>query len=176
MKVRQYREAVKQLPPYTSVEEIHKLHVPVGFYQREEKRLVRSISVNQVEYPSFMLCPSYTSPQGRSRYNDRRMFSYEDILHLRQSVVCQQEQEKEYRESVRYQRKTMTSSLRYDIMKRDGFRCCICGRSANDGVQLHVDHIIPVSKGGKTVRENLRTLCQDCNLGKRDKYDSEGYN
>ena len=62
------------------------------------------------------------------------------------------------------------------VMKRDGFRCVICGRSAKDGVTLHVDHIIPVSKGVKTEMSNLRTLCSDCNLGKRDKYDEFGVN
>lgn len=176
IKVRQYREAVRQLPPYTSADEIRRMHVPVGFYQREEERLLRSISSNPVEYPAFMLCPSYTSPQGRSHYHNERVFTYHEMLHFRQSSIYLREWENEYRESVQYQRKAMTPSLRYDIMKRDGFRCCLCGRSANDGVRLHIDHIVPVSKGGKTVRENLRTLCQDCNLGKRDKYDPEGCN
>ena len=71
------------------------------------------------------------------------------------------------------QRRLVTPSLRYDIMKRDGFRCVICGRGAEDGVKLHVDHIKPVSKGGKSTPSNLRTLCQDCNLGKSAKYDSD---
>ena len=44
----------------------------------------------------------------------------------------------------------------------------ICGRSpAKDmNIELHVDHIMPYSKGGETVIENLQTLCSDCNLGK----------
>lgn len=33
-------------------------------------------------------------------------------------------------------------------------------------MKLHVDHIMPISKGGKTEPSNLRTLCIDCNLGK----------
>ena len=70
----------------------------------------------------------------------------------------------------------MSASLRYDVMKRDHFRCTICGRSADDGVTLHVDHIKPVSKGGKTEMSNLRTLCDYCNLGKSDKYDPNGMN
>lgn len=62
-------------------------------------------------------------------------------------------------------------SLRYEVLKRDGFRCINCGRSpaTEVGVELHVDHIHPWSKGGKTVIENLQTLCSDCNLGKSDK-------
>ncbi len=34
------------------------------------------------------------------------------------------------------------------------------------GVELHVDHVIPWSKGGPTVFEHLQTLCNKCNLGK----------
>ena len=52
--------------------------------------------------------------------------------------------------------KNCSHSLRYDILKRDGFRCVICGRTANDGVKLHVDHIIPIAKVEKTVKENLQ--------------------
>lgn len=60
--------------------------------------------------------------------------------------------------------------LRYKILKRDNFKCCICGRNpANDPtIELHIDHIIPYSKGGETIESNLRTLCSDCNLGKSD--------
>ena len=77
----------------------------------------------------------------------------------------------------RRERSLMTDSLRYDVMKRDGFKCCICGASAKeDGIKLHVDHIIPVSKGGTTVMSNLRTLCNHCNMGKSDKYDENGLN
>ena len=63
----------------------------------------------------------------------------------------------------------MTNSLRYDVLKRDGFKCTLCGRTASDDITLEVDHIIPVSKGGLTELDNLRTLCYDCNRGKRDK-------
>lgn len=57
---------------------------------------------------------------------------------------------------------------RFLVMKRDNFKCCLCGASpAKDpSVVLHVDHIIPWSKGGETVVENLQTLCSNCNLGK----------
>ncbi len=75
----------------------------------------------------------------------------------------------DHKRMVAEQRRLMTDSLRYDILSRDGFRCKICGATSADGIKLHVDHIIPVSKGGKTVPGNLRTLCEHCNLGKRDK-------
>lgn len=58
--------------------------------------------------------------------------------------------------------------LRFLVLKRDNFACCSCGASpAKDpSVELQVDHIIPWSKGGETVIENLQTLCSKCNLGK----------
>jgi hypothetical protein len=65
-------------------------------------------------------------------------------------------------------RRTIPLGIRYRILSRDHFRCTVCGRSpATDvSVTLHVDHVTPLARGGKTVEENLRTLCADCNLGK----------
>ena len=74
-----------------------------------------------------------------------------------------------YEQTKEYQRLILTPKKRYEILKRDNFKCQICGRTQADGVKLEVDHIIPISKGGKTVDENLRTLCHDCNIGKSDK-------
>ena len=58
--------------------------------------------------------------------------------------------------------------LRWRILHRDRFTCCACGASPaiTPTVELHVDHVVPWSKGGNTVLENLRTLCSQCNLGK----------
>ncbi len=52
---------------------------------------------------------------------------------------------------------------RLEVWKRDLYTCKICGKS---GVELHVDHIIPVAKGGINDLSNLQTLCVLCNLGK----------
>lgn len=58
--------------------------------------------------------------------------------------------------------------LKWRVHLRDRFRCVACGRSPATelGVELHADHIVPWADGGKTVLENLQTLCKDCNLGK----------
>ena len=59
---------------------------------------------------------------------------------------------------------------RFKVMQRDDFKCQICGASpaTQAGVLLHVDHIVPVAKGGQATMDNLQTLCQKCNLGKSD--------
>lgn len=63
------------------------------------------------------------------------------------------------------ERKTLSKKLRFEVFKRDSFTCQYCGKSAPD-VVLEVDHIIPVSKGGKNTITNLITSCFDCNRGK----------
>lgn len=64
-----------------------------------------------------------------------------------------------------------TLSLRYQVIKRDNFKCVICGKSpSNDPkIELHIDHIKPYSLGGETEIDNLQTLCNYCNLGKSNK-------
>lgn len=64
----------------------------------------------------------------------------------------------------------VTRAMRYDVLRRDNFHCVRCGRGREDGVKLHVDHIVPVSRGGKSVMSNLQTLCEDCNCGKGNRY------
>lgn len=58
--------------------------------------------------------------------------------------------------------------VRFLVMRRDNFKCVVCGRSPSQelGVILHLDHRKPFSKGGETSFENLQTLCSTCNIGK----------
>ena len=114
---------------------------------------------SQPEYKRQQSQLEYERPQSQPEYEDS---------------WSQQEYEESWRQ---LERKKLTKSLRYDVMRRDRFRCRLCGRSSEeDGVKLEIDHIKPISKGGKTELNNLRTLCYDCNRGKRDKYDEYGPN
>lgn len=56
---------------------------------------------------------------------------------------------------------------RFFILQRDRFTCQYCGVKAQD-TPLHIDHIIPKSKGGTNSLNNLITSCINCNLGKKD--------
>jgi 5-methylcytosine-specific restriction endonuclease McrA len=62
-------------------------------------------------------------------------------------------------------RKALTKGLRFEVFKRDGFVCRYCGRKPPE-VVLHVDHLLPVSKGGENELGNLISACRDCNAGK----------
>lgn len=69
------------------------------------------------------------------------------------------------------QRTMMTKKLREAIKSRDDFTCCNCGNSTHKepNLLLEIDHIIPVSKGGRTEETNLQTLCWKCNRTKSNK-------
>lgn len=63
------------------------------------------------------------------------------------------------------QREAVSARRRFNLFKRDGFACQYCG-SKPPNVVLEIDHILPVSKGGKSVDHNLITSCFECNRGK----------
>ncbi|WP_428241550.1 HNH endonuclease [Gynuella sp.] len=65
-------------------------------------------------------------------------------------------------------RQPIPKGIRFEVFKRDSFKCQYCGASAPD-VLLHIDHIKPAAKGGTNDITNLVTACEGCNLGKSDK-------
>jgi len=65
---------------------------------------------------------------------------------------------------------TLTAQVVRDIKARAGGVCCYCGEDFEDG---HIDHILPVSRGGTNDPENLVYVCARCNLQKHDKTGEE---
>lgn len=53
------------------------------------------------------------------------------------------------------------------LFLRDNYRCQYCGKTGHPN-ELTLDHILPQSRGGKSVWENLVTSCQKCNTQKGD--------
>ena len=67
--------------------------------------------------------------------------------------------------SVRPTKERIPHKLKWKIWLRDNFTCQHCGSREN----LTVDHISPESKGGQTTKDNLQTLCRECNSKKGNK-------
>jgi CRISPR/Cas system Type II protein with McrA/HNH and RuvC-like nuclease domain len=63
-------------------------------------------------------------------------------------------------------RESISKRIRFNIFKRDGFRCSYCGAHPSDTILLEVDHIHPIAEGGSNSIDNLITSCKDCNRGK----------
>ena len=66
----------------------------------------------------------------------------------------------------------LSGSLRYEVLKRAGFRCELCGISADERA-IEVDHILPRKHGGKDDLTNLQALCFKCNANKGARDDED---
>lgn len=67
-------------------------------------------------------------------------------------------------------RRQLSAPMRRNIYKRDGLVCSYCG---TDQAPFHIDHIVPVSRGGESNPENLTVACVPCNRSKGVKLVSE---
>lgn len=61
-----------------------------------------------------------------------------------------------------------TPQMKEAIFRRDNYRCVVCGRGRQDGVEIHADHIRPRDLGGTNTIENGQTLCSQHNLLKKN--------
>ncbi len=58
--------------------------------------------------------------------------------------------------------------IRKAILEKDNYKCIVCGRGIDDGVELVVDHIKPMDVGGTNDINNGQTLCTEHNLMKKN--------
>lgn len=107
----------------------------------------------------------YRSNSGKINENIKTLITFLELVNIYNAW----QQGNKYCETQKRERRIMNDDIRYNVLKRDNFQCQLCGATAKDGAKLHVDHIIPVSKGGKTIMSNLQTLCDRCNIGKSNK-------
>ena len=143
-----------------------------AFQLCEKWTLSRKKLRKPITSPSINFIAFYISPQGRNRYWKEETYSFPELIDFYNEAIETNEQRKTRQYQIKIERAKMTDSVRYEILRRDNFRCQLCGSSAKDGVKLHIDHIIPVSRGGLTKRNNLRTLCDRCNMGKSDRLEN----
>ena len=151
----EYRQYLGDVPGYIMEEDEAGFYSRLGFAYIDE-------SVLTVEYKF-----SYTSGGGMVQRSFTVPMTEETIIELIKTL----ESKLTVSAFVKEQRLLMTKKLREFIKKRDNFTCCSCGNSthAEPNLLLEIDHIVPVSKGGYTVEDNLQTLCWKCNRAKSDK-------
>lgn len=146
------------------------INIPVKKYLYYENKIFTDLIFDKNNYITNVKLTAFYKSNGGNVYDSKyRTYSFNELVTFYQ----QWKNGNKYEESKKIERKIMNDDIRYNVLKRDNFRCKICGISAADGAKLHVDHIIPVSKGGKTVMSNLQTLCDRCNIGKSDKLNSD---
>lgn len=144
--------------------------IPMERYINYENKIFKNLVIDKNNIVTSIKLTAFYRSNGGNVYDSKYgTYSFNELVTFYQ----QWKNGNKYEESKKMERKIMNDDIRYNVLKRDNFRCKICGASANDGAKLHVDHIIPVSKGGKTVMSNLQTLCDRCNIGKSDKIETD---
>lgn len=152
---KEYQEYLTNVPDYVLKEDEPGFYSRLGFANINEDVLT-------VEYKF-----SYTSGGGMAKRTFTVPMTEDTIIELIKTL----EGKLTIKSFTKEQRALMTKNLRDLIKKRDNFACCNCGNSTylEPNLLLEIDHIIPVSKGGYTVEENLQTLCWKCNRAKSNK-------
>ena len=120
------------------------------------------LSPIEVPYPQYKF--QYTSAGGNSGQESAIELNTPTLEALSATLV----DKIRWTKSAAGQRALMTTKLRGQIKERDKYACLICGvsLSVEPHLLLEVDHIIPVSRGGLSVPDNLQTLCWKCNRSK----------
>ena len=144
-------------------------------YKSIEDDFIKELTLRPVTNVNVVVTMEYSSPKGQVNLTKKDVFNFNDIFTAFNSVSRNKLDKKTYDDIVLAERGEVSDSMRYDVFYRDHFKCKICGASSDQGVQLHVDHVIPVSKGGKSTIDNLQTLCERCNIGKSNKLDPEDH-
>ena len=129
-----------------------------GFYSRLGLAIIDEAVLN-VEYKF-----TYTSDGGMAQRSFTIPMNEENIT----EIINHLESKLSLEALAKEQRALMTAKLRAKIKERDNFTCCECGNSVHTepNLLLEIDHIKPISKGGLTQENNLRTLCWKCNRKK----------
>ena len=73
------------------------------------------------------------------------------------------------------EKRTFSRNLRQQLYEAQGGKCGICNqhiddRRLEDGKYVHIDHIVPHSRGGETKNENAQLVHSECNLQKGNRY------
>ena len=165
-----YKEEVSKLRNnlYFTKEKCEELKKNLDKCRKYEIDLFESKIIKYFSDISITVTIRYRSKGGRVSLSKKDEFYWNEFCETLDLVKKFRLDYEVYKRIEAVERALVTDELRFEVMKRDNYRCKICGASSEDGVHLHVDHIIPIAKGGKTEMSNLQTLCERCNRGKSD--------
>ena len=140
------------------------LHIKVFVSKEKLPFLICNIPLKAKNRKSYAFEFLYVSPAGKSR-SEYKVDISNVIL---KKIEIEMENKLKKKGHIKAQRNAMTADLREAVKQRDNYTCQMCGNSVykEPNLLLEVDHIIPISKGGKTEAGNLQTLCWRCNRKK----------
>jgi hypothetical protein len=168
----QYQEKLREICSKEYPIEYSGWKIPEPLYRSLEASLFEGTKLTPTVDCTFHVKASFQPSGEKDALVKEGVFNYEEMYGHLESIAEASLDKNTNSHLIAVERSEVSDALRYDILRRDNFTCVICGASQKLGVRLHVDHIVPVSKGGKSVASNLRTLCERCNVGKSDKMET----
>jgi 5-methylcytosine-specific restriction endonuclease McrA len=141
-------------------------------YRQENKERLNEKKKNYYrENESFREYKRKYRQENKEHYKEifKRYFQTEKGKEIRYKAKLKRRSYKHYVSFKPHERK--------QILDRDKWQCQSCGIKVHDRRtgdwntpdKAHIDHVIPISKGGNSEPSNLQTLCRTCNLSKNDK-------
>lgn len=175
--IKKYRQDNKE-----KYSEYHKEYYQVN----KEEIIERAKQYRQVNIEKIYKCQKQYREANTEKIAEYRQSNKDKITeqrrHYRQTKRGREAYYKGKMKRRSYKHKVLfTSHQRKEILDRDSWTCQCCGIKVHDRNtgdwntpdKAHIDHIIPISKGGNSEPKNLRVLCRTCNLSKQDKLDEQ---
>lgn len=141
--------------------------IPLIFATIRKKTFEKKLGFEKIDF-SDLYFPRYGFQYISAGGNKSELFTIKMDIPVLERFIGYLSELVKFRKSVQGQRALMTIDLRAEIKERDKFTCKKCGNSIKNepNLLLEIDHIIPLSKGGLTTKDNLQTLCWRCNRQK----------
>ncbi len=164
----EYKKEFKEsVIPLTKHYDVNELPRNINKLEKVEKNELKKMLKNPITDFSITVKLVLTQINGVYRHSKYDVFYSDKLEELIEDVKDKRgkyyERQYIWDAICRVERGKVTNRMRFFIYERDGYRCQICGRRTDD---LEIDHIIPISRGGKSTPDNLQTLCHRCNYRK----------
>lgn len=139
------------------------------FLSKIEKKILNQLVERPITNFTIYVRLILTDINGRYKADKVGLFKASEILNIIEDMSEKSglfyKNDAIWQSICRIERAKVSNRIRFYVYNRDGHRCVRCGSRYN----LEVDHIFPISKGGKSTVDNLQTLCHNCNTLKSNK-------
>ena len=149
-----YARQVKQTPEYRE-----QSRRSAREYARRPENKARICAYKQTPQYKVWMREYNRRPEVRQRANSRRR-EPDNVIIRREEV--RQRRAKKYGQ---------TGTVTPDVLAKleSATHCAVCGQRFTTDIPKHIDHVVPIARGGLHDNGNLQALCASCNYQKHVK-------